>query len=203
MWDANPYAGFLLIGNAHNTFPARYPGCPLLRTRGLIVGILRSSLESLGTSVSMISSVAVTALRTAFMYWRILDRPFRFHQGDFIKKMVKKDLKIENQHLSEAPQNEALHLETYDGIGCTSKVQNMLNTHSAAMQSKQHKCSHMGNNSIPSTVLTLLWTAYYKDSLLHMIASDRTACDKKPHNTHRLGKNTDFVSNLIYFACVW
>lgn len=61
------------------------------------------------------------------------------------------------------------------------------------MQSKQPKRSHVGNNFIPSTVLTFLWTVYYKDSLLHMIASDRIACDKKPHNTHRLEKKTQIL----------
>lgn len=49
-----PASGFPLIGNAHNTSPARYPGCPLLWKYGLIVGIFKRSLESLGTAVSMI-----------------------------------------------------------------------------------------------------------------------------------------------------
>lgn len=196
-----PASGFPFCGNAHSTSSAKYPEYPLFWKNGLID--LEGHWKVLKLPYLWFDQWRLQLSRhVSENLWQILWFSLGWLHQDNGKKKKPTLSKKENQHLSEAPQSEALHLEAYDGTGCTSKVQNMLNTHSAAMQSKQPKCSHVGNNFIPSTVLTFLWTVYYKDSLLYMIASDRMACDKKPHNTHRLEK-TDFVSILIYFACVW
>lgn len=42
-----------------------------------------------------------------------------------------------------------------------------------------------------------LWTVYYKDSLLYMIASDRMACEKKPHNTLKLEKKQKKTKQIL------
>lgn len=116
-------SGFPLIRNARNTSPGRYSGCPFLCTHGLIVEILRS-LESLGTAVSMSWSVALTAFGSCIRESLTDLSDFTRVTSKRNRKGKKKRPKNRKPKSFRAPcENEALHSETYDGTGCTSKVQ--------------------------------------------------------------------------------